>query len=166
VNAPRNTWRRVKVSLVREQGEAYTMRRRIRTGRDAASFLQSYLGNDPRERFAVIYLDTRHCVIGTHDAHIGTATGSWFHPREVFCPAVALAATAIIAAHNHPSGDPTPSAEDRAVTERLQEAGKIMGIDVLDHIVMGTERYYSFAEQGFFPHNASNPTRQPFEVTP
>jgi DNA repair protein RadC len=69
------------------------------------------------------------------------------HPREVFGPAVALAATAIIVAHNHPSGDPTPSANDRAVTDRLRQAGELLGIPLLDHVVIGDARYYSFADE-------------------
>jgi DNA repair protein RadC len=71
------------------------------------------------------------------------------HPREVFGPALALAATAIVIAHNHPSGDPTPSAEDRRVTERLRAAGELLGIELLDHLVIGDERVYSFASEAF-----------------
>lgn len=73
------------------------------------------------------------------------------HPREVFGPAVALSATAIVVAHNHPSGDPTPSAEDRAVTDRLRAAGELLGIELLDHVVIGDERYYSFADASVRP---------------
>jgi DNA repair protein RadC len=142
----RRTWRRVRLSLVREQAERpYT----IRHGGDVVGLLRSFLGDDPRERFAVVYLDTRHRPLAVHDAHTGTCDSSPVHPREVFGPAVALAATAIVIAHNHPSGDPTPSAEDRRVTERLRAAGELLGIELLDHLVIGEDRVYSFASEAF-----------------
>jgi DNA repair protein RadC len=72
------------------------------------------------------------------------------HPREVFSPAIRDTATAVVVAHNHPSGDPTPSPEDRAVTDRLRAAGELVGIELVDHLVVGVERYYSFAEESFF----------------
>jgi DNA repair protein RadC len=71
------------------------------------------------------------------------------HPREVFAAAVREGAAAVVVAHNHPSGDPTPSREDRAITERLRRAGELLGIELLDHVVVGDERAYSFAEDGF-----------------
>ncbi|HEX5051049.1 MAG TPA: JAB domain-containing protein [Planctomycetota bacterium] len=146
----RCTWRRVRLSLVREQADrAYPQPRAVRHGGDIVGLLRSFLGDDPRERFAVVYLDTRHRPIAVHDAHTGTCDSSPVHPREVFGPAVALAATAVVVAHNHPSGDPTPSAGDRAVTERLRQAGELLGIPVLDHLVLGSERFYSFASEGF-----------------
>jgi hypothetical protein len=100
-----------------------------------------------RERFAVVYLDTRNRPIAVHDAHVGTCDSSPVHPREVFGPALSLSATSIVVAHNHPSGDPTPSAEDRAVTARLRDAGELLGVRMLDHLVMGDGRYYSFADE-------------------
>ena len=140
----RRTWRRVRLSLVREQAEhSYSHPRAIRHGGDVAALLREFLGDDPRERFAVVYLDTRHRPIAVHEAHVGTCDGTPVHPREVFGPAVALAATSIVVAHNHPSGDPTPSAEDRLVTDRLRDAGVLLGIQLLDHVVVGSSRYYS-----------------------
>lgn len=138
------SWRRVKLSLVREQaGQPYAMR----SGRDVAGLLHEFFADDPRERFAVVYLDTRHRPIAVHDASIGTADSTTVHPREVFGPALALVASAIIVAHNHPSGDPTPSENDRVVTERLRQAGELLGIALLDHLVVGARRYYSFADE-------------------
>lgn len=150
----RRCWRRVRVSLVREQADRPYA---VRHAGDVVGHLRAFLGDDPRERFAVVYLDTRHKAIAVHDAHVGTCDSSPVHPREVFGPAVALAATAIIVAHNHPSGDPTPSANDRAVTERLRQAGELLGIALLDHVVIGDARYYSFADEGFhaMPEGAS-----------
>ena len=78
----------------------------------------------------------------------GTLTACLVHPREVFGTAVHLRAAGIIAVHNHPSGDPTPSMEDNKITTRLKEAGKILGIKLLDHIIVGQEDYYSFADDG------------------
>jgi DNA repair protein RadC len=140
----RRTWRRVRVSLVREQADRPYA---VRHAGDVVGLLRAFLGDDPRERFAVVYLDTRNRPIAVHDAHVGTCDSSPVHPREVFGPALSLAATAIIVAHNHPSGDPTPSANDRAVTERLRQAGELLGIALLDHVVIGSERYYSFADE-------------------
>lgn len=142
----RRSWRRVRLSLVRERSEQpFTMRH----GGDVVSLVRAFLADDPRERFAVVYLDTRHRAIAVHDAHVGTCDSTPVHPREVFGPALTLAATAIVVAHNHPSGDPTPSAEDRAVTDRLRRAGELLGVTLLDHVVLGSERYYSFADEAF-----------------
>lgn len=140
----RRSWRRVRVSLVREQADRPYA---VRHAGDVVGLLRTFLADDPRERFAVVYLDTRNRPIGVHDAHVGTCDSTPVHPREVFGPAVALAATAIIVAHNHPSGDPTPSANDRAVTDRLRQAGELLGIPLLDHVVIGDARYYSFADE-------------------
>ena len=148
----RRTWRRVRLSLVRERADhSFSHPRAVRHGGDVVALLREFLGDDPRERFAVVYLDTRNAPIAVHEAHVGTCDSSPVHPREIFGPAVALAATAIVVAHNHPSGDPTPSTEDRAVTQRLREAGELLGIQLLDHIVVGSARYYSFADETFRP---------------
>ena len=140
----RRTWRRVRLSLVREHAERPYA---VRHAGDVVGMLRAFLGDDPRERFAVVYLDTRHRPIAVHDAHVGTCDSSPVHPREVFGPAVMLAAAAVVVAHNHPSGDPSPSPEDRAVTERLRQAGELLGIALLDHVVIGDERFYSFASE-------------------
>jgi DNA repair protein RadC len=142
----RRTWRRVRLSLVREHADRPYA---VRHAGDVVGLLRAFLGDDPRERFAVVYLDARHKVLAVHDAHTGTAGSCPVGPREVLGPAVALAAMAVVVAHNHPSGDPTPSAEDRAVTERLRQAGELLGIELLDHVVIGEERYFSFAAETF-----------------
>jgi DNA repair protein RadC len=140
----RRTWRRVRVSLVRESAEQPYA---VRHAGDVVGLLRAFLRDDPRERFAVVYLDTRNRPIAVHDAHVGTCDSSPVHPREVFGPALSLSATSIVVAHNHPSGDPSPSAEDRAVTARLRDAGELLGVRMLDHLVMGDGRYYSFADE-------------------
>lgn len=99
-----------------------------------------------REHFMVVALDAKHSVIGINTVSIGSVTMSIVHPREVFKPLILLNASAVILAHNHPSGDPTPSPEDRALTRRLKEGGELLGITVLDHVVLGEDRCYSFAD--------------------
>lgn len=141
----RRSWRRVRVSLVREQADRPYA---VRHAGDVVGLLRAFLADDPRERFVVVYLDTRNRPIAVHDAHVGTCDSSPVHPREIFGPALSLAATSIVVAHNHPSGDPTPSANDRAVTDRLRQAGELLGIALLDHVIVGDARYYSFADEG------------------
>ena len=145
----RVTYRRVTLSLVREKGSNPYREGPLRDAGQVAGLIRSFIGNDPREHFVAVYLDGRHKIVAVHDVSIGTGNGAPVHPREVFLPAIHLAAEAIIVAHNHPSGDPTPSSEDRAVTERLQRAGELLGIQVLDHVVMGQDRYFSFADESY-----------------
>ena len=98
----------------------------------------------------VILLDAKHTVIRELTVSEGSLTTSLMHPREVFNEAVRESAAAVIFLHNHPSGDPNPSAEDRTLTTRLQEAGTILGIQVIDHVIIGDGRYVSFADEGWF----------------
>lgn len=104
------------------------------------------------EVFKVILLDTKHRIIRDFTASQGSLTLSIVHPREVFNLAVKESAAAVIFIHNHPSGDPIPSDEDRNLTQRLAEAGKILGIQVLDHLIIGDGRYVSFADQGWMSY--------------
>lgn len=99
------------------------------------------------EVFKVILLDAKHAVIRDLTVSEGSLTTSLVHPREVYNEAVRESAAAVIFLHNHPSGDPTPSAEDRTLTRRLQEAGNILGIQVLDHVIIGDGRFVSFADE-------------------
>lgn len=112
------------------------------------------LGHVPvgREAFCALLLNARHRVLGFHLISIGTLDSSAVHPREVMRMAVTIGAAAIVIAHNHPSGDSTPSENDRLVTERLQKVGKLLGIDVLDHVVIGTDKHYSFADGRTHPN--------------
>ncbi len=96
----------------------------------------------------MVLLDTKHRVLRTTVLSVGTLDASIVHPREVFREAVAGGAAAIVLFHNHPSGDPEPSREDIALTERLVAAGVLMGIDVLDHVILGDARYFSYREKG------------------
>jgi DNA repair protein RadC len=118
----------------------------MRNPEDVARFVRGVVGNDAREHFVAILLDGRHRPIAYQVVSIGTATASLVHPREVFQPAVGLGACAVIVAHNHPSGDPTPSAEDRDVTRRLAQAGGLLGILLLDSVVVADLGYVSLRE--------------------
>tara|TARA_R110002111_G_scaffold89839_1_gene140007 strand:- start:123 stop:731 length:609 start_codon:yes stop_codon:yes gene_type:complete len=101
-----------------------------------------------QEEFHIVTLDTKHRMINSHQITIGTLDASLVHPREVFRPAIRDASSAILLAHNHPSGDPTPSREDRTVTERCTQAGNLLGITVLDHIILAKEGCLSIREDG------------------
>lgn len=104
-----------------------------------------------KERFYCLLLDTRNRYLREEQISEGTLTSSLVHPREAFRPAVREAASAVIFAHNHPSGDPSPSGEDSELTRRLCESGRILGIRVLDHVIVGSDRYYSFADEEGLP---------------
>ena len=121
----------------------------IHNSADAATALRPFFAGLDREQFLVCCLDAKHAIIGVNVVSIGSLTLSIVHPREVFKPAILLNTSALICAHNHPSGDPEPSSEDRALTTRLRQAGDLLGITVLDHIILGDDRTYSFADRGW-----------------
>jgi DNA repair protein RadC len=103
---------------------------------DVASFVGPRLRGEQREHFLVLLLNARHEVIGRETVSVGSLNASIVHPREVFKPAITASAAAVILVHNHPSGDPEPSEEDLAITKRLAEAGELLGIQVLDHVIV------------------------------
>lgn len=104
-----------------------------------------------REHFRVVPLSTRHDVLAVEEVAVGGLDSAMIHPREVFKAAIRHSAAAVILVHNHPSGDPEPSADDSRITARLAEAGRILGIEVLDHVVVGDGRYVSLRERGALP---------------
>jgi len=104
--------------------------------------------DEKREHFLVVLLDARHRIIREEVISIGSLTSSIVHPREVFAPAVRASAGAVILIHNHPSGEPSPSEDDIAVTRRLERAAEVLGIRILDHIIVGDGEYSSFKEMG------------------
>ena len=114
---------------------------------DVERLLRGRIANLDRENFVVVLLNTKNEVIETSTVSIGTLGASLVHPREVFKPAVRASAASVILAHNHPSGKVEPSQEDREVTRRLGEAADILGIEVLDHVIVG-DGYYSMKEHG------------------
>lgn len=102
-----------------------------------------------KEHFRALYLDSRRRLLAVETVSIGTLTASLVHPREVFQPAIARNANSVLVAHNHPSGDPEPSAEDVALTRRLRQAGDILGIELTDHLIVGRDCYVSLKELGY-----------------
>jgi DNA repair protein RadC len=131
-----------KVMLVRDK-KIETDTKFINSSDDANKLLQSYLNGVDREHFVVILLNRKNGIIGINTVSVGDLSSSIVHPREVFKPAIVAGAASIIVAHNHPSGDPAPSRDDINVTKRLKEAGDILGINVLDHIIIGDGCYRS-----------------------
>lgn len=121
---------------------------RIGSPQAAAEYLMPRMRYAVREQFVVMLLNTKNRLLGFEMISEGTLTSSVVHAREVFKPALLQHAAAVIVAHNHPSGDPQPSREDKEVTRMLTEAGRILGIPVLDHLVIGDGVYYSFQEDG------------------
>ncbi len=123
---------------------------KISSSSEAITFCQRFfsrlISDAKQEEFHIVTLDTKNQVIDTHQITVGTLDASLVHPREVFRPAIKDAASSVILVHNHPSGDSTPSREDVAVTQRLTESGKLIGIDVLDHIVLGRKSSVSIRE--------------------
>jgi DNA repair protein RadC len=116
--------------------------------REAAAYLLPQYGSRPVEQFGLMMLDTKHRLIRTSIVSVGTLDSSPAHPREIFREAASASAAAIVLFHNHPSGDPTPSRDDVDLTRRLIQAGEIMGIDVIDHVILADTRYFSFREAG------------------
>ena|ERR1043166_8870507 len=110
----------------------------IRGPDDVVATLGSKFRSEDREHFLVLLLNARHEVIGKETVSVGSLNASIVHPREVFKPAVLHSAASIVLAHNHPSGDPEPSEEDLSITKRLKEAGELLGIQVLDHVVVAS----------------------------
>jgi len=120
----------------------------IRGPEDIYRHFHPRLRHAEQERFEVLLLDGRHRVMGQELVSQGTLTASLVHPREVFRPALRACAASLVLVHNHPSGDPTPSAEDREVTTRLSRAGEILGVRVVDHVVVAERGYCSLREEG------------------
>ena len=138
-----------RVTLVRE-GKMPTYESRIRSSATASAILQEYLADTDREHFVILMLDQKNQVIGIHTVSVGSLSASIVHCRETFKAAILASAASIICGHNHISGDPLPSKEDRAITTRLLEAGKLLNIPILDHVIIGsgTGKFFSFADQG------------------
>ncbi len=120
----------------------------IKSPEDVLGHLRCKLKGKKREHFLTLLLDTRNQLIGVAPISIGSLDSSIVHPREVFQEAISASAASVIFVHNHPSGDPQPSEDDIKLTQRLAEAGKIVGIEVLDHIIVGDQAYVSMKSRG------------------
>lgn len=114
----------------------------------AAVIAREMIGDADREHLIVLLINARNKIVGVNTVSIGTLTASLVHPREVFKPAILAGAAAIVIAHNHPSGDCTPSPEDRDCTRRLREAGTLLGIPLIDSIIVTQDKHFSFQEGG------------------
>jgi DNA repair protein RadC len=128
-------------------GETISVRKTVRNSEQVANIFMEQMRYLHKEEFRVVYVNVKKQIIAVETVSIGSLDCSIVHPREVFKYAVKKSASAVILLHNHPSGDPTPSKEDIQVTRRLVEAGKLLGIRLLDHIVIGDGRYLSMQEQ-------------------
>lgn len=120
----------------------------VKTAYQAYEYAKHVIGGRRQECFLVMYLDTKSRITKHEITSIGTLNSTQTHARDVFRTAVKENVNAIIIAHNHPSGDPAPSREDREITKELAQAGRIMGIEILDHVITGSDGYYSFKEKG------------------
>ncbi|AWI06683.1 RadC family protein [Clostridium drakei] len=121
---------------------------KISKPKDAALLIMNEMKNFKQEHLKVIMLNTKNVVMFIKDVSVGSLNSSIVHPREVFCDAIRKNSAFIIVCHNHPSGDPQPSNEDINVTNRLKECGKLLGIELLDHLIIGNGRYISLKEKG------------------
>ena len=139
-----------KLELVKEESHKYEVETRISCPKDIYEVLTKVcrIQCNAEEVFILITLNTKNIVTGYFEVHRGTINTSLVHPREVFKRALLNNANSIMVAHNHPSGDPNPSKEDIQITERLKEAGNLLGINLLDHIIVGEDKYISLKEKG------------------
>jgi DNA repair protein RadC len=139
---------KVKSIEVREIEYSYEKRPKISSMDDVVQIVKPMIADSNKEFFMALYLNTKNGVIKQEIISIGSLNANVVHPREVFKTDCMISASSIIVAHNHPSGDPTPSREDIEITKKLAEAGKMMGIELLDHVIIGNDRYYGFKESG------------------
>lgn len=149
---PSMTWKQAQrwqaaSELVRRHDARRNEQPQLQGPREVSDNL-SYLLDQRKEHFVALYMTARNRLIKRETVSIGTLTASLVHPREVFGPALMLAAAGVIVAHNHPSGDSRPSVEDRAATARLERAGKLLGVPLLDHVIVSSAGYFSFREEG------------------
>jgi DNA repair protein RadC len=140
--------RTFRIELVCESGKDELEEAILRTSADVAKVLRPHFDGIDREKFVVVLLDAKHRPIGVNVVSVGSLTSTVVHPREVFKPAIAGNAAAIILGHFHPSGCAEPSSEDVEITRRLREAGELIGIRVLDHVILGDGKHFSFCDAG------------------
>ncbi|MFQ3726007.1 DNA repair protein RadC [Staphylococcus equorum] len=122
----------------------------ISSPKDVADFMMGKMEHLTQEKFIALFLNSKNVIIKQKTIFVGTLNSSIVHPREIFSEAIKCASNAIIVLHNHPSGDVTPSNEDIKTTERLKKCGQVLGIDLLDHIIIGDHIYLSMVEEGYF----------------
>jgi len=137
-----------RLSLIKEQTIPYAHADKVLTPDDVHDLIREYLQGADREHFIAVFLDTQSKVIGINTVSVGTLTESLVHAREVFKGAILANAASIICAHNHPSGIASASPADISVTRKLVEAGRVLGILVEDHIILGAESFVSLRQEG------------------
>lgn len=120
---------------------------KINTAQDVFNYFVDDLQNKKKEQFYALFLDTKNKIIGEELISVGTLNTSLMHPREVFNPAIKASANSLVLVHNHPSGDVKPSKEDIEITKKLETAGSLLGISVVDHVIVGKNSYMSFKDQ-------------------
>ena len=130
-----------RYNLSKENGKS------IKSAKDVFQYASQKILDDKKEQFMILLLDTKNRVIKDEIISIGTLNASIIHPREIFKSAIKESANSIILVHNHPSGEPEPSQEDTEITEKLFDAGELLNIKVLDHVIIGKDNYYSFKEK-------------------
>lgn len=143
-----NVLPRYRIMLVRESEDSFTKYPKFQNSQELFEAFRDEFVELDREHFVLITLDSKNRTIGYHTVSVGSLSTSVVHLRECLKAALLDSAAAVIFLHNHPSGDPAPSHEDRECTNRLVEASKILGIRVLDHIIFGETNFYSFADAG------------------
>lgn len=134
------------VSEIQKRNYSEKKPAKITSAKDVYNLLKNKLKNEKKEHFYIVLLDTKNKIIKTKEISIGILDASIIHPREIFSEAIKALASRIILVHNHPSGDPTPSNEDIEITKKLIDVGELVGIEILDHVIIGNERYYSYEE--------------------
>jgi DNA repair protein RadC len=134
------------IKLIRENRPIY--HKAITEPTDAVAFFKEQIADSVQEHFVAMFLNARNIPVGWREISKGSVSASLVHPREVFLPAIQLVASSLILAHNHPSGDASPSKDDIELTRRLKQAGELLGIEVLDHLVITTDSHISLKEQG------------------
>jgi DNA repair protein RadC len=138
---------RYRITMVKE-GDVSVERKQIRSPQDVFNMVQGFLADADREYFLVLTLTTKNCITGVNVVSIGSLNSSLVHPREVFKAAILSNAAALVLVHNHPSGFPEPSNDDLEITRRLVEASKVIGIEIIDHVVIGDGCWVSLKEKG------------------
>lgn len=139
----------IRLQLIREPNEKYGVVK-FTSPAEVQKLVYDLIGHEDREHFLLLMLNTKNQINAIHTASIGTLNASMVHPREVFKTILINNSASVIFAHNHPSGDPTPSPEDIGLTKRLMECGKLLGIEVLDHVITGNyDQFFSLKERGY-----------------
>jgi DNA repair protein RadC len=146
--------------LTEQLRQPLPLRGPLRSSRQVFEAYKDYFQERNHELFLALLLNGKNRVVREEVISQGSLTASLVHPREVFTPAVRHSAAAILCVHNHPSGDPEPSVEDRQITQRLAECGSLLGVRLLDHIILGDNRYFSFLDNGLMGQKGGFPVLQ------